>query len=220
LTKRGENSQIKERKNLNKISFFYSFSDMTQNLHETVGCRELGIRDRAFSTNPMVCGAIGRPKCFRFWRDVLKAPQDILDVVSKGYKLPFKEGLAPPSSHLGNNKSSLANREFVDEQLYMYERIGAIKATKHKPHIILPMSAVFSNKMRLVIDGSRNLNPYLEDQKVKLSHLDVANESLEAGQWFATLDLESGYHQVPMHKDHHQYLGVEWTRRGKTVYFV
>jgi hypothetical protein len=102
----------------------------------------------------------------------------------------------------------------------MYEAIGAIRATKVKPHCILPLSVVFSNKLRLVVDGSRNLNPYLEDLKVKLSHLDVANENLVAGQWFATLDLESGYHQVPIHADHQKYMGIEWSRSGKTVYFV
>jgi hypothetical protein len=193
---------------------------MTDSLHQTVGCSELGIKNRWFSTNPLVLGAIGRPRCFSFWRDKLKASQFILDVISKGYKLPFKDGITPPSSHLRNNKSALENKAFVDDQLFMFERIGAIRATKVKPHLILPMSVVFSNKLRLVIDGSRNLNPFLEDQKVTLSHLDVANESLKAGQWFATLDLESGYHQVPMHADHEQYLGTEWTREGKTVYFV
>jgi hypothetical protein len=155
-----------------------------------------------FQQTQAVCGAIGKPRCFSFWKDKLGASQYILDVVSKGYKLPFKEGVTPPSSHLPNNKSALDNRPFVDDQLFMYERIGAIRATKIKPHLILPMSVVFSNKLRLVIDGSRNLNPYLEDQKVTLLHLDVANENLKAGQWFATLDLESGYHQVPIHPEH------------------
>jgi hypothetical protein len=107
-----------------------------------------------------------------------------------------------------------------DEQLFLFESIGVIKATKTKPHVILPLSVVYSNKWRLVIDASRNLNPYLEDFKVKLSHLEVANDNLEAVDWMATLDLESGYHQVPMHPDHFTFLGIEWKRNGKTVYFV
>jgi hypothetical protein len=140
---------------------------------------------------------------------VLKAPQSVLDIIGEGYRLPFKDGLVPPISRLPNNKSGLENKAFVDDQLYMYEAIGAIRATDEKPHLILPLSVVFSNKLRLVVDGSRNLNPFLEDLKVKLSHLDAANESLKAGQWFATLDLESGYHQVPIHKEHQTYMGIE-----------
>jgi hypothetical protein len=110
--------------------------------------------------------------------------------------------------------------DFVDEQLYLFESIGAIQATSVKPHCILPLSVVYSNKWRLVIDASRNINPFLEDHKVKLAHLEVANENLVAGDWMATLDLESGYHQVPLHPEHYQYLGVEWKRNGKAVYFV
>ncbi|XP_059096948.1 uncharacterized protein LOC131891412 [Tigriopus californicus] len=35
-----------------------------------------------------------------------------------------------------------------------------------------------------------------------------------------TSDLESGYHQVPIHPDHRRFLGVQWTRKGKTAFFV
>jgi hypothetical protein len=188
---------------------FLLFSDIDSGLFDTIGCRELGIVNRTFTTNPKVCGSIGRPECFGFWKNVLEAPQSVLDIISDGYKLPFRDGIIPPQSSLPNNKSGLENREFVDNQLYMYEAMGAIRATKTKPHLILPLSVVFSNKLRLVVDGSRNLNPFLEDLKVKLSHLDAANESLKAGHWFATLDLESGYHQVPIHRDHQQYMGIE-----------
>jgi hypothetical protein len=143
-----------------------------------------------------------------------------LDIVKLGYKLPFKNGEIPPESALPNNKSALEHPDFVDEQLYLFESIGAIKATNEKPHLILPLSVVFSNKWRLVIDASRNLNIYLEDHKVKLSHLEVANENLKAGDWMATLDLESGYPPCPMHPDHFKFLGIQWERMGKTVYFV
>ena len=67
--------------------------------------------------------------------------------------------------------------------------------------------------MRLVVDASRNLNPFIVDLPVKLSHLEVANSSLiEGGQYMATLDLESGYHQVPIHPDFQKFLGIEWTK--------
>ncbi|XP_059098022.1 uncharacterized protein LOC131892251 [Tigriopus californicus] len=35
-----------------------------------------------------------------------------------------------------------------------------------------------------------------------------------------TCDLESGYHQVPIHPTHRKYLGIHWERNGKTVFFV
>ena len=52
-----------------------------QLLHKAVGCAELGILDKEVSTNPAVTGAIGKKQHFKFWKDTLKAPKDILNIV-------------------------------------------------------------------------------------------------------------------------------------------
>ncbi|XP_059097730.1 uncharacterized protein LOC131892025 isoform X1 [Tigriopus californicus] len=189
-------------------------------LHPTLGCAELGIWDKPISTNPAVTGAIGRSGNLHFWKSILKASPEVLRVVQFGYKLPFKSFPPPCSTSLSNNKSALLDRSFVDEQLFLLESIGCISVSSTPPQIILPLSVVMSNKKRLVVDASRNLNPLLVDKHVKLSHLELANDNLTPNCFMTTSDLESGYHQVPMHPDHRKYLGIQWTRHGKTTYFV
>ena len=68
-------------------------------LHPTPGCNALGIIGEPISTNPAITAAIGRPDRFEFWRDHLEAPEDVLSIVSQGYRIPFKNGRHPPSSH-------------------------------------------------------------------------------------------------------------------------
>ena len=142
-----------------------------------------------------------------------------MSIISEGYRIPFIGGHLPPISDLPNNASALKNASFIEEQLFQYESLGFIKYVSEKSRVILPLSAVFSNRWRLVVDGSQNLNQYIKNRKVKLSHLSVANQNLVMGQWFATADLESGYHQIPVHPDFHNTLGIKWTKNGKIVYF-
>ena len=150
----------------------------------------------------------------------MKAPKSVLDIIEFGYKIPFLDGKLPPLSHLDNNKSALQDTDFIESQLYMFEKLGCIRKVNSKPRIILPLSSVLSNKKRLIVDGSRKLNPFIVDRKVRLSHLAVANQNLKQNHFMATCDLESGYYQVPIHPDHQELLGIAWTKNGKTVYFV
>ena len=96
-------------------------------------------------------------------------------MVSDGYKIPFSNGRNPPPSHLPNNRSALNDKPFIEQQLHHYESLGCIKHVDIKPEIILPLSSVLSNRKRLVVDGSRNLNPFIADKPVQLSHLERAN---------------------------------------------
>lgn len=109
----------------------------------------------------------------------------------------------------------MSDPDFIESQLFQYESLGFIRHVEEKP-----LSAVMSNRMCLVVNGSQNLNGFIIERNVKLSHLQVANQHLSPGQHFATCDLESGYHQIPIHPDHQHTLGIKWKKNGKTVYFV
>jgi hypothetical protein len=189
-------------------------------LHPTVGCEELGIIGKPVTRNPAVPGAIGNPASREFWKSTLDAPNDVMDIVTKGYRIPFLSKEGPPVSDIPNNRSATSQPKFVEEELWNLESIGCIKRVKTKPKVIMPLSVVMSNKLRLLGDASRNLNPYIKERKVNLSHLQVANEGLLPGFWMQSCDLESGYYQVPVHPDHHKFLGFSWKLRGKRVYFV
>lgn len=184
----------------------------------TPGCHNIGIRDRPKLLRPEVTGSIHNQNCRSFWSDTLQAGSFLMDLIQFGYTLPLAQ--YPPHCALPNNKSALEEPLVVEDFLYQYEAAGCLVATNEPPHLVLPLSVVYSNKTRLVVDGSRNLNPYLRKRSIKLSHLDSANQGLKKGQWFATCDLESGYHQVLIKPSQRKLLGISWTRNGRTQYWV
>ena len=77
----------------------------------------------------------------------------------------------PPASHLRNNRSALDRLDFVKKELGRLEELGCIARVPLKPKIVNPMSVIYSNKWRLVLDGSRGLNPFCTRRVVKLEDL-------------------------------------------------
>jgi hypothetical protein len=106
------------------------------------GCEALDIIEKPISTNPKVVGAIGRKEFHYFWKNILKAPKDVMQIIEHGYKIPFKS-FPPPKSMLGNNKSAMNEPEFVCDSLSAYERLGCIKKVDYVPHIVMPLSVVW-----------------------------------------------------------------------------
>ena len=90
----------------------------------------------------------------------------------KGHDKLYKEiDEEPPDSFTCNNKSALLNKEFVLEELLRLEHLGCIERVDQQPKVVLPLSAVFSKKWRLVVDASRTLNPYCTRRKIMLEDL-------------------------------------------------
>jgi hypothetical protein len=152
---------------------------------------------------------------------VLNAPKDVLNIVENGYKIPWISKEGPPRSKLPNNQSALLQPDYVEEQLSILERIRCIEACEDDdiPHVIMPLSLVYSNKWRLLSDGSRNLNPHIRERKVNLSHLGSFHEGFVQGSWMRSCDLEAGYWQVPIHPAHKKYLGIAWSKNGVKKHF-
>ena len=82
----------------------------------------------------------------------------IVNLVQNGYRLEFDQ--EPPPSYTRNNKSALQNRDFVLQELKRLEELGCIVPVEEQPKVVLPLSAVYSKKWRLVVDASRTLNPF------------------------------------------------------------
>ena len=80
------------------------------------------------------------------------ASQYIVDTIQSGYKLVFENDIPPPQSYLPNNKSALDKSAFVLEELLRLESLGCIKSVPSRPHIVNPLSCVFSKKWRVVLD--------------------------------------------------------------------
>ena len=174
---------------------------------------------KKLSTDSRVPGRIGKPEYFDYWRDTLKASDYILSVLQEGYKFPFDA--IPPESYCRNNKSFLQNRDFGYAELLRLEALGCITRVSSKPYLVLPLSVVFSKKLRLVVDASRHLNPYIKDLKIKLEDLDVGEQMIKPGDYQTTADLDSGYWHVPLSNEHKQYVGVHFiTDSGEVIYWV
>ena len=59
------------------------------------------------------------------------------------------------------------------QELHRLEKLQCIKTMQKKDFlIILPLSVVFSEKPRLVVDPSRHINLYVKKRKVKLDSFD------------------------------------------------
>ena len=161
---------------------------------------------RKLSTNRKVPGNIHREEYQDFWMNKIKPSQMIKDVIEHKYRLPFSS--EPPRSFEGNNKSAREDLDFVRNELQRAENLGCIKKVNEQPHLVLPLSSVFSKKKRLVVDASRALNPFLRDRRVRLQdHRDVP-EFVKPGDVFIIEDLDSGYWHLGVHEDDWKFLGV------------
>ena len=161
---------------------------------------------RKLSTNCSVPGNIGKEQFRDFWLNEIKPTELVKQVITEGYKLPFKS--IPSPSWQENNKSAKNDMSFVRAEVLRLEKLGCISRVEEKPYLVLPLSSVFSKKKRLVVDASRSLNPHLHHRRVRLQdHRDVSNY-VKKGDWFTCDDLDSGYWHIPVHPEHRKYLGI------------
>ena len=87
--------------------------------------------------------------------------------------------------------------------------------------VMLPLSVVFSNKTKLVVDASRHLNPWVKKESTKLDSFDDAGELLKPGIFVAVDDLDSGYWHLALHPESYQFCGNSCAdpETGKIHYF-
>ena len=173
---------------------------------------------RRLVTNVEVPGNIHRDSFRAFWEETLQPTDMVRDTVRRGYALPFRE--VPPPSHEPNNKSALHDMSFVRAEVRRLEKLGCIYKVTEKPHLLLPLSSIFSKKKRLVVDASRALNPYLLDRQVRLQdHRDIPNV-LSPNMWQCCDDLDSGYWHLGILEDHQKFLGIQIDdEAGQPVFF-
>ena len=98
------------------------------------------------STDVRVPGRIGNKKFYKFWKEELKASSFILSTISEGYRF-LLVSIPPPGLHK-NNKSMLKERDFALTELLRLEQLGCISRVVARPYLCLPLSVVFSKKLR------------------------------------------------------------------------
>ena len=163
-------------------------------------------------------GVKGRLKSsLNLWVETLDAPDFVLDMIRRGYRLPFAE--YPAQCFLKNNRSALQHPEFVAEAISERLSNGCIVEHEVSPFCVNPLTVAEGKKLRLVID-LRHVNNYLVKPKFKYEDLRSLSQVLDEGYWFFTWDLKSGYHHVDICLDHQKYLGFAWPFSGVVRYFT
>ena len=159
---------------------------------------------------------LGRQEAFKR----LGAEPYVVDTVQHGYKLVWERG-PPPPSFTANNRSAREDLPWVRTEMGRLELLRCVKRVMEQPANVLPLSKVFSNKDRLVLDASRGLNPWCLSRGVKLDDLRCILNSIKEGDFLVTNDLDSGYWHVPVHPDHQKYLGMcVPDEEGNPVFYV
>ena len=153
----------------------------------------------------------------QFWRSI-GTSQFILDVIDKGYRIPFHS--TPPPSFSRNNKSALAHPSFVEEAISELLLTNQVFEMDVIPRNVNPLSVSVqsSGKKRLILD-LRFINKHLWKQSIKFEDLKVALNYLEKGHFMFSFDIKSGYHHELIFPSHQFFLGFSWFYKGKTRYF-
>ena len=174
---------------------------------------------RRLSTNTRVPGNPHKQEFREFWEKEIKPSSFVLKTIQEGYVLPFKQ--IPPPSFERNNKSAREDSVFVRSEVLRLEKLGCITRVDGRPHIVLPLSSIFSKKKRVVVDASRSLNPFLEHRRVRLQDLRDIPNIVREGDFMCTDDLDSGYWHVKIHPSHRKFLGIHIEDEDKKpIYFL
>ncbi|MEW8548152.1 MAG: reverse transcriptase domain-containing protein [Candidatus Thiodiazotropha sp.] len=147
------------------------------------------------------------------------ASDQVLDIISNGYKIPFKE--VPDRVILPNNKSAKENPSFVSSEIENLIQKGCVSEVFDAPHVVNPLTVAYNRggKPRLVLD-CRHINPHLFKYKCCFEDHSIAKGLFQTGDFLFTFDLKSAYHHVVIMESHRTYLGFHWTQCGVTRYFV
>ena len=143
-----------------------------------------------------------------FWKTI-GTPRFILDVIERGYKLPFDT--LPESVHLRNNKSAETHAAFVDEAICELVNSGRVDLVSTAPYVVNPLSVSVQSggKKRLILD-LRRVNKCLSKKKIKYEDWNIALAYFEQNAYMFSFDLKSGYHHIDIYADHQTYLGFSW----------
>ena len=153
---------------------------------ESVFVDDLQIVDPAFLKSKLVDtyrGVQGRLLGkLQFYIEV-HASQYIIDTIADGYKL-FVANTPPPKFYKKNNQSALLKSDFVYAEFLRLEQLGCIKMVDYIPHVVNPMSCIFSKKWRCVLDASIGLNPYCLKRKICLDDLSSIHKIVQTGEFY------------------------------------
>ena len=149
------------------------------------------------------------PKYIKYWRDTIKAPQQIIQVLTDGFQLEFS--VPPRKQVVRNNQSALKNPTFVSYSIQTMAKLGIVsEVDSQKIHCVSPLSLVDTGKVRLVLDLSRTVNPVSQYKKISLGALQDFNRAIQPEDYMGIAEITNAYYHVPVKEAYRKYLGFRW----------
>ena len=143
-------------------------------------------------SEPLVKGRL--KSAYNYWRDVLLAPPEVLDIIQNGYRIEFVE--PPPKIHCNNNLSAIRNAEFVESAIEELLKFNLIEEREAPPSVVSPLSVADNGtKKRLILDLSK-LNDYILLERIVLEDGRDFFNLAQNFKYMSSFDLKSAYHQA------------------------
>lgn len=150
-----------------------------------------------------------------------KELDEVASYITHGVGLSFAAN-EPPSRHYQNTPLVEQQAEHVAQRIAHYMQIGAVVRVDdgedtpwiHPLHVVMKEGA----KPRVVVDCSRNLNDYLQQQPFKMEGVQQAVAKSWRGCWFGKHDLSDCYLSFPLSQEAARYLVFSF--QGKLYRFV
>jgi len=143
--------------------------------------------DKAIPEDDFKPGNIHKAEFFNYWRDELEATPWVLNLLEKGYKIPFKS--FPDEYEEKNNALNQSQANEFRRKIYEILEKSGWQVSKEKSD-----KEDGSMKYRLVFDASRCVNLFLEEKHVSLMHLEKSLEMTEKDEYQSIFDLTSCYY--------------------------
>ena len=112
---------------------------------------------KQLKTDKRVPGCLGNDEYADFYCDVFKADRKTVAIIRHGYNIPL-DVLPPETGIKPNNQLCELAPDFLWEKMVRYTMLVCIREVDQPSRVMLPLSVVFSNKTRLVVDANLHLN--------------------------------------------------------------
>ena len=177
-----------------------------------------GLKNAEVTESSPVQSVQGRNARKNWWFKNLQLSALVIGVLLTSYMIPFVA--LPPLCFIKNNKSALDHAEFAANAINELVSNRCAIEVFSRPYCCNPLSVVRGRKLRLVLDLSRSVNPFVRKFKFKYESLPTLAVMFRDNVWFFTFDIESGYHHLDINYNCWKYLGFSWSFNGVKKYFV
>ena len=135
-----------------------------------------------FNSSNTSSGVKGRlSAAVSFWKLTLNPPEFVIDIITRGYRLPFAG--YPPPCFLANNASAFPRPDYVSQAICELLEKDCIVERNVPPFFVNPLSVAKGKTLGLVID-LRHVNNFLMRFQFKYEDLCPLSQVLEEGNCF------------------------------------